>query len=127
MANHHSGRRTTTVSDSDTCRKCGKTGHWAQDCKNPTKKEQAHLAQAEDDEPALLMVQVCALSDVLEPKPEQRVFLNELRAQVHLECEGCVVLMHILLCRPCEGDEAPPLQVGGTEPADGVPRLRGGK
>lgn len=36
------------------CRNCGRTGHWAKECRAP-KKGQAHLAQAEEDEPALLM------------------------------------------------------------------------
>jgi hypothetical protein len=43
------------------CRK-----NWAWDCNNPKKegkKEQAHLAQADNNEPTLLMAQVCSLSD----------------------------------------------------------------
>ncbi|CAA0839612.1 cysteine-rich RLK (RECEPTOR-like protein kinase) 8 [Striga hermonthica] len=42
--------------DKDTCRRCGKTEHWARDCKNPKKeKREAHLAQVDDEELALLM------------------------------------------------------------------------
>ena len=43
----------------------------------------------EDDEPTLLMVQVCALNDVeAEDAPHARVVLDETRAQVHLGEEG---------------------------------------
>ncbi|CAA0827650.1 Gag-Pol-related retrotransposon family protein [Striga hermonthica] len=81
----------------DTCRRCGKTGHWARDCKNPKKeKREAHLAQVDDEEPALLMATTCKLHDV-EPELEevkaaateqgkalQAVHLDESSAQVHL-------------------------------------------
>jgi hypothetical protein len=44
---------------SSPCFKCHKTGHWARYCPNTKpKKEQAHLAQGEEDEPTLLMAQV---------------------------------------------------------------------
>ena len=67
----------------DKCRNCGRYGHWAKDCRSP-KKAQAYLAQGEEeDEPALLMAQVCALSDAQEPPPSH-VHLDEPRAQVHL-------------------------------------------
>jgi hypothetical protein len=35
----------------------GRQGHWARDCKNPQKemKQEAHLAQVDDEEPTLLM------------------------------------------------------------------------
>ncbi|CAA0813557.1 Unknown protein [Striga hermonthica] len=83
--------------DKDTCRRCGKTGHWARDCKNPKKeKSEAHLAQVDDEEPALLMATICTLQDV-EPELEevkaaateqgkalQAVHLDESSAQVHL-------------------------------------------
>ncbi|CAA0841943.1 cysteine-rich RLK (RECEPTOR-like protein kinase) 8 [Striga hermonthica] len=83
--------------DKDTCRRCGKTGHWARDCKNPKKeKREAHLAQVDDEEPALLMATTCKLHDV-EPELEevkaaateqgkalQAVHLDESSAQVHL-------------------------------------------
>jgi len=35
--------------NTDTCRRRGKTGHLAQNCKNP--KEEAHLIQVESEEP----------------------------------------------------------------------------
>jgi hypothetical protein len=37
----------------DTCKACGKKGHWAKDCRCKKKQEQAHVAQ--DDEPTLLL------------------------------------------------------------------------
>jgi hypothetical protein len=38
------------------CFKCQKVGHWAHYCPTGRPKEQAHLAQGEEDEPTLLMV-----------------------------------------------------------------------
>jgi hypothetical protein len=44
----------------DTCRNYGRRGHWAKDCRQP-RRNRAYLAEAEEDdeEPALLMAQVC--------------------------------------------------------------------
>ena len=53
--------------DPNVCRRCGKMGHWAKKCPNrkQEKKVEAHLAQAEDDDEAtLLMATFCALHDV---------------------------------------------------------------
>jgi len=43
----------------DRCKNCGKTGHWAKDCRGK-KKPAAHVAQAQadDEEPALMMATV---------------------------------------------------------------------
>ncbi|BAF15572.2 Os04g0582400 [Oryza sativa Japonica Group] len=44
----------------DKCRNCGRTGHWAKDCRQPKRPAEAYqaLADEDDDEPALLMAHV---------------------------------------------------------------------
>ncbi|XP_066351449.1 uncharacterized protein [Miscanthus floridulus] len=85
--------------DPNTCRRCRKTGHWARECPNrkQEKTAEAHLAQANDeDEATILMATFCALHDVeAEEKREvmavkgpekalKDVNLDEQRAQVLL-------------------------------------------
>jgi ribosomal protein L15 len=43
----------------DECRRCGKMGHWARECCSKSKKEQAHIAQ--DEEEASLMLAMATL------------------------------------------------------------------
>ena len=53
--------------DPNACRRCGKLGYWARECPNrkQEKKAEAHLAQAdEEDEATILMATFCALHDV---------------------------------------------------------------
>ena len=60
--------------DPNACRRCGKMGHWAWECPNrkQEKKAQAHLAQADDeDEATILMVTFCALHDVEAEEKEE--------------------------------------------------------
>lgn len=40
----------------DKCHNCGKIGHWAKDCRSKPKREQAYVAQNDDDEPCLLLI-----------------------------------------------------------------------
>jgi transposase InsO family protein len=45
-----------TGRNDDKCRNCGKSGHWAYECRSkPKREEQAHVAQ--DDEPTLLFLE----------------------------------------------------------------------
>ena len=81
------------------CWRGGKTGHWAQECPNrkQKKKAEAHLAQADDDDEAtILMVTFYALHDVEAEEKEEAttvegprkvlktINLDEPWAQVHL-------------------------------------------
>ena len=85
--------------DPNACRHCGKMVHWARECPNrkQEKKAEAHLAQADDDDEAtILMATFCALHDVETEEKEEvtmvegpekalkTVNLDEPRAQVHL-------------------------------------------
>ncbi|WVZ50972.1 hypothetical protein U9M48_002169 [Paspalum notatum var. saurae] len=43
------------------CRKCGKTGHWARECRSKPRQGEAHAAQAKEEEGTLLMARVCSV------------------------------------------------------------------
>jgi hypothetical protein len=72
---------------------CGRTGHWARDCRQP-KKKRANLTQAEeDDEPTLLMAMVEEVEYASAPshtvqlalEEQQLVHLDETKAQAFLD------------------------------------------
>lgn len=67
----------------DKCRYCGIEGHWARDCRKK-KKEEANLAQqVDEEEPAFLMMEVCAVV-TQSVEPAGGVHLVEERAHVNL-------------------------------------------
>ncbi|WVZ73816.1 hypothetical protein U9M48_022081 [Paspalum notatum var. saurae] len=47
----------------DKCLNCGKFGHWARNCRAPRRREQANLAQEEEEEPALLLARSCSTEE----------------------------------------------------------------
>jgi uncharacterized membrane protein YgcG len=56
---------------SDVCRSCGKTGHWAKECRSKNKRTaQAHVA--EEEEMSLLLAEVCEIEKF--PIPSQIQF-----------------------------------------------------
>jgi hypothetical protein len=67
--NRGNGRKKGAQHD-DKSHNCGRTSHWARDCRQ-RKKERVNLTQAEDDnEPALLMAMVEESHDAVEPALE---------------------------------------------------------
>lgn len=67
------------------CFNCNVNGHFAKECRKPRRerKEQVNLTQVQDEEPTLLMAQVCVLTEAREEMTEELI-LNEVHAQVYL-------------------------------------------
>jgi hypothetical protein len=58
------------------CYNWNEKGHLQADCPEPSKRERANLAEQEDDEPAMLMVETCELTEQIDT-PSEQVLLNE--------------------------------------------------
>lgn len=75
------GRGANGAPHDNNCRYCDIPGHWARECRKK-QWDEAHLVQpGDDEEPAMLMAQVTAVS-VESERIGGHVFLNEARAKV---------------------------------------------
>jgi hypothetical protein len=60
------------------CYNCNEMGYYAKNCPEPNKQEiKANLAKQEDDDPTLLMAEICNLSQTVVEKPNRKVRLQE--------------------------------------------------
>jgi hypothetical protein len=73
----------------DECRYCGKSGHWARECKTKKRDEQSHATQVEDDSKATLLV-ACASVDVDHVVPTT--------TEVHLKEDELFVQLDNMTC-----------------------------
>lgn len=91
----HDGERTNRDVPRYACLNYGRKGHWARECRQP-KKQEAQQAQAEsgddDEEPTLLMAQVCSVIELERggappPASPSPLHVEEAKVFAHLDDE----------------------------------------
>jgi hypothetical protein len=68
----------------DACHNYGKLGHWAKECRQP-RRGQAHIAQVEEEEPALLLAHASIELSLAASATMALLHLDELRAHALLD------------------------------------------
>jgi transposase InsO family protein len=90
-ANRAGGNNNNAPRRDGNCRYCGKAGHWARECRKKQREEgaaaEAHVAEADDADPALLMALVLPQEGEALTDDDAIVHLNEERAKVCLGAE----------------------------------------
>jgi ribosomal protein L15 len=69
----------------DECRRCGKMGHWACKCRSKPKKEQAHVAQDEEEASLMLTLATLICPEVISSSAE--VEIHDEKMFTHLDEE----------------------------------------
>jgi hypothetical protein len=71
------------LAQDDVCRNCGKSGHWAKDCRQP-RRGQAHVTQAAEEEQALLLAHTSIELPPVAPAAAALLHLDETKAHALL-------------------------------------------
>jgi hypothetical protein len=80
-----SSSRSSSKPTDDECRRCGKMGNWARECRLKPKKEQAHVAQDEEEASLMLTSATLIRPEVISSSAE--VEIHEEKVFTHLDEE----------------------------------------